>query len=317
MKVVFMGTPDFAVGALEAIIKAGHEVTAVVTQPDKAKGRSGQMQFPPVKECAVKYNIPVFQPIKIKTPEAVDELKKFEADIFVVAAFGQILSKEILDMPRLGCVNIHASLLPKYRGAAPINWCIIDGEKQTGVTIMQMNEGLDTGDILTTSIVDIAEKETAESLFDKLSVAGAELIVKTLPMLEKGEITPIKQDNDKSCYAKIMNKSLGNIDWAQKAEVIERLIRGLNSWPSAYSYFKDKSLKIWSADVVDMANLNVDLELAPGTILAVTKDYFDVACGEGALRICELQLEGKKRMDTKTFLLGNQVEVGMTLKSNR
>lgn len=191
MKVVFMGTPDFAVGALEAIIQAGHEVTAVVTQPDKPKGRSGQMQFPPVKECAVKYGIPVFQPIKVKEPEAVETLRGFEADIFVVAAFGQILSKEILDMPRLGCVNIHASLLPKYRGAAPINWVIIDGEQETGVTIMQMNEGLDTGDMLTKTVVPIKKKETAETLFDKLAKAGAKLIVETLPKLEKGEITPI------------------------------------------------------------------------------------------------------------------------------
>lgn len=317
MKVVFMGTPDFAVGALEAIIKAGHEVTAVVTQPDKPKGRSGQMQFPPVKECALKYNIPVFQPVKIKTAESIEELKKLEADAFIVAAFGQILSKEILEMPKFGCINIHASLLPKYRGAAPINWCIIDGEEQTGVTIMQMNEGIDTGDILTTKVVDIDKKETAESLFDKLAEAGAELIVKTLPMIENGEIIPVKQDSDKASFAKIMNKSLGNIDWSQKAVIIERLIRGLNSWPSAYSYFKDKSLKIWDADVISHDTLKLDTELEPGTILAVTKDYFDVACGEGALRIRELQLEGKKRMDTKTFLLGNQVEIGMKLQSNR
>ena len=207
MKIVFMGTPDFAVGALEAIIKAGHEVTAVVTQPDKAKGRSGQMQFPPVKECAVKYNIPVFQPRKIKAPEAIAELKKFEADIYVVAAFGQILSKEILEMPKYGCVCIHASLLPKYRGAAPINWCIIDGEQETGITIMQMDEGIDTGDILTQKKVTIDEKETAESLFDKLSQAGAELIIDTLPMIERGEVVPVKQDDSLSCYAKIMDKS--------------------------------------------------------------------------------------------------------------
>ena len=164
MKIVFMGTPDFSVGALEALVAAGHEVTAVVTQPDKAKGRSGQMQFPPVKECALKYNIPVFQPVRVKAPEAVEQLRKYEADIFVVAAFGQIVSKEILTMPRLGCVNIHASLLPKYRGASPINWCIINGEKETGVTIMQMDEGVDTGDILTTVTVPIADDETAESL---------------------------------------------------------------------------------------------------------------------------------------------------------
>jgi methionyl-tRNA formyltransferase len=311
MKIVFMGTPDFAVGALEAIINAGYEVTVVVTQPDKPKGRSGQMQFPPVKECAVKYDIPVLQPAKIKTEEAVWELKKFEADIFVVAAFGQILSKEILDMPRLGCVNIHASLLPKYRGAAPINWCIIDGEEKTGVTIMQMNEGLDTGDILNVKEVPIDRKETAETLFDKLSKAGAELIVETLPKLERGEVTPIKQDDAKSSYAKIMHKSLGKIDWTKSAVSIERLVRGLNSWPSAYTYFNGKTVKLWNCDVVDKACGDDKA----GTIVDVGRDYFDVACGDdegrSVLRVLELQLEGKKRMDTKSFLLGNQWKVGM------
>jgi methionyl-tRNA formyltransferase len=307
MRIVFMGTPDFAVGALEAIIKAGHEVVAVVTQPDKPKGRSGQMQFPPVKECALKYNIPVFQPAKIKTPEAVEELRGYSADIFVVAAFGQILSKEILDMPRLGCVNIHASLLPKYRGAAPINWCIIDGEEKTGVTIMQMNEGLDTGDILTVKEVPIDKKETAETLFDKLSVAGAELIVDTLPKLANGEVTPIQQDDSKSSYAKLMHKSLGKVDWTKSAVSIERLVRGLNSWPSAFTSFNGKTVKLWSCDVVS----DTDNKGEAGTIVNVTKDYFDVACGEGVLRVLELQLEGKKRMDTKSFLLGNQWKVGM------
>jgi methionyl-tRNA formyltransferase len=302
-----MGTPDFAVGALEAIIKAGHEVVAVVTQPDKPKGRSGQMQFPPVKECALKYNIPVFQLAKIKTPEAVEELRGYNADIFVVAAFGQILSKEILDMPRLGCVNIHASLLPKYRGAAPINWCIIDGEEKTGVTIMQMNEGLDTGDILTVKEVPIDKKETAETLFDKLSVAGAELIVDTLPKLANGEVTPIQQDDSKSSYAKLMHKSLGKVDWTKSAVSIERLVRGLNSWPSAFTSFNGKTVKLWSCDVVS----DTDNKGEAGTIVNVTKDYFDVACGEGVLRVLELQLEGKKRMDTKSFLLGNQWKVGM------
>jgi methionyl-tRNA formyltransferase len=312
MKIIFMGTPDFAVGALEAIINAGHEVTAVVTQPDKPKGRSGQMQFPPVKECAVKYGIPVLQPVKIKTPEAVEELRHYEADIFVVAAFGQILSKEILEMPRLGCVNIHASLLPKYRGAAPINWCIIDGEEKTGVTIMQMNEGLDTGDILTVKEVLIDKKETAETLFDKLSAAGAELIVETLPKLERGEVTPIKQDDAKSSYARIMHKSLGKVDWSKSAVSIERLVRGLNSWPSAYTSFNGKTVKLWSCDVVDNIVNNKSGEGEPaGTIVNVTKDYFDVLCGDGALRVLELQLEGKKRMDTKSFLLGNQWKPGM------
>ncbi|MBQ3164889.1 MAG: methionyl-tRNA formyltransferase [Lachnospiraceae bacterium] len=306
MKVVFMGTPDFAVGALEAIIEAGHEVTAVVTQPDKPKGRSGQMQFPPVKECAVKYNLPVFQPIKVKEPEAVEELRKYEADIFVVAAFGQILTKEILDMPRYGCVNIHASLLPKYRGAAPIQQAILDGEAETGVTIQQMNEGIDTGDILSTVIVPIDKKETAETLFVKLEEAGAQLIVDTLVKIEKGEITPVPQDHAKASYVKMMKKTLGKIDWNKDAVVIERLVRGLNSWPSAYTFFEGKSLKLWDCDVLEEV-----CDEEPGTIVRVNKDSIDVATGNGVLRILELQLEGKKRMDTKSFLLGNAWKAGM------
>jgi methionyl-tRNA formyltransferase len=305
MKIIFMGTPDYAVGALESIIEAGHEVTLVVTQPDKPKGRKGQVQFPPVKECALKYNIPVFQPVKIKTPEAVAELRKYEADIFVVAAFGQILSREILDMPRLGCVNIHASLLPKYRGASPINWCIIDGEEKTGVTIMQMDSGIDTGDILAVKTVEIDKKETAESLFDKLTKAGAQLIVETLPRLERGEITPIKQDESLSSHTRMMDKALGRIDWKKSAAAIERLVRGLNSWPSAYTSFNGKTLKIWDSEVA-----NSEKAAGYGEIVEVGKDYFDVSCGEGVLRINELQLEGKKRMDTKSFLLGNQLKVG-------
>lgn len=306
MRIVFMGTPDFSVGALEALIEAGHEIAAVVTQPDKPKGRSGQMQFPPVKECALKHGLTVWQPQKIKTPEWVDRLRQLQADIFVVAAFGQILSKEILDMPKYGCVNIHASLLPKYRGAAPINWAIINGEKETGVTIMQMNEGIDTGDMLSHTVVPIAPKETAATLFDKLAKAGAELIVETLPRLETGEIIPVPQDESQASHVKMMSKSLGRIDWNKDAVTIERLVRGLNSWPSAYTYFQEKSVKIWDCDVVENDTTEV-----PGTIIAVAKDSFDVATGKGALRIRELQLEGKKRMDTRTFLLGNQWKAGM------
>ncbi len=308
MKVLFMGTPDFAVGALEAIVNAGHEVVGVVTQPDKPKGRSGQMQFPPVKECALKYDIPVFQPVKIKTPESVEELKRFGADIFVVAAFGQMLSAEILDMPKYGCVNIHASLLPKYRGAAPINQVIIDGEKETGVTIQQMALGCDTGDILTTKVVAIDAKETAESLFDKLAIAGAQLIVETLPKIAAGEITPIPQDESQATHVRKMDKSFGRIDWTKPAVEIERLIRGLNSWPSAYTYYQGKSIKLWEADVVA-----ADVKAEAGSIVEVSKDYFDVATGEGLLRVKELQLEGKKRMDTKSFLLGNQWKAGFRL----
>ena len=308
MRIVFMGTPDFSVGALEALIEAGHEIAAVVTQPDKPKGRSGQMQFPPVKECALKHGLTIWQPQKIKTPEWVERLRELNADVFIVAAFGQILSKEILDMPKYGCVNIHASLLPKYRGAAPINWAIINGEKETGVTIMQMNEGVDTGDMLTRVVVPIAPKETAETLFDKLAKAGAELIVETLPRLEAGEIIPVPQDESQASHVKMMGKSLGRIDWNKDAVSIERLIRGLNPWPSAYTHVHGKTLKIWWAEVVAG-----DETKAPGTVLPGGKGELLVQTGKDALKITELQLEGKKRMDTAAFLRGYTIEEGTNL----
>lgn len=308
MKVLFMGTPDFAVGALEALILSEHEVVGVVTQPDKPKGRGKEMQFPPVKECAVKHNIPVFQPVKVKTAEGVETLRSFGADIFVVAAFGQILSKEILDMPKYGCINIHASLLPKYRGAAPIQWAVIDGEKQSGVTIQQMNEGIDTGDILLKAVVDLEPKETGESLYEKLSKVGAELILQVLPMIEAGTVKPEKQDDSLSTHAGKLDKALGRIDWKKSAVEIERLIRGLNSWPSAYTSLKGKTLKIWEADVVEQKAAG-----EPGSIAEVTKSEMIVNTGEGRLALKSIQLEGKKRMAVKDFLLGYKVEEGEIL----
>ena len=262
MKIVFMGTPDYAATALEAILQAGYEVTGVVCQPDKPKGRSGALAACPVKECALKYNLPVFQPERIKRPEAVAELKKFPADVLVVAAFGQILSEEILTMPKYGCINIHASLLPKYRGAAPIQWCIVDGEKETGVTIMQMDAGIDTGDILFTKKVEITEEETGGSLFDKLSQAGAELIVEALPKIEAGEVNPVKQDEALSNYARMLKKEDGQINWKRPAEEIGRQVRGMDPWPSAYTYYKGKQFKIWKAQAVDGGTEG----LQPGTI---------------------------------------------------
>lgn len=308
MKVIYMGTPDFAVAPLEAIIQAGHEVTAVVTQPDKQKGRGKEVQMTPVKECALRHGIPVLQPVKIKEPEAVAQLKEYPADIFVVAAFGQLLTEEILNMPKFGCVNIHASLLPAYRGAAPIQWVIINGEEKTGVTIQQMAKGLDTGDMLLKKEVMIDAKETGESLHDKLMEAGAQLIVEALPMIEKGEIIPEKQDDALSCYATKLTKSMGYIDFNKDARAIERLIRGLNSWPSAYTTWQGKTLKIWEADVVEK-----EKEASPGEIFAVDKESFTVAAGEGALRITSVQLEGKKKVAVKDFLLGYAIKEGMKL----
>ena len=308
MKIVFMGTPDFAVGALEALVEAGHDVVAVVTQPDKPKGRGKEMQQTPVKECALKHNIDVFQPVKIKTPEAVEVLRGYGAELFVVAAFGQILSKEILDMPKFGCVNIHASLLPKYRGAAPIQWAILDGEKETGVTIMQMNEGLDTGDMLTKVVVPIEDTDTGESLFDKLAEVGAKLLIETIPQIEAGELTPQPQDDSLSTYAKMIKKEMGLIDWKKEAVVLERLVRGMNSWPSAYTHFNGKTLKIWETEIEE-GNRN----MAPGMVAEVTKNSIKVQTGQDVLVLKQIQLEGKKRMDVASFLLGYKVEPGTVL----
>ncbi len=257
MKVVFMGTPDFSVDALEAILTAGHQVPAVVTQPDKPKGRGRGVQVTPVKACAQAHGIPVFQPVKVREKEAVEVLRSYHADVFVVAAFGQILSEEILTMPRYGCVNIHASLLPKYRGAGPIQWAIINGEEKTGVTIMQMDKGIDTGDMLLKTEVMIDPKETGDSLHDKLARAGAELIVEALPKIERGELVPVRQKDEESCYAKMLQKSMGQIDWQQSAKKLDCLIRGLISWPGACTRFRGKNLKIWEEEVASKEALTL------------------------------------------------------------
>lgn len=305
MNIVFMGTPDISVSILDAIVNSRHNVTAVVTREDKPKGRGKEMAFPPVKEYALEHNIPVFQPGKIKSPEAIEILKKYEADIFVVAAYGQILSKEILEMPRLGCINVHTSLLPKYRGSSPIQWAIIEGETETGVTIMQMDEGMDTGDILFTKTVPIDKDETGGSLFDKLAATGADIIADALDLIEKGEVTPIKQDEELATYTKMLNKKLGYIRFVRSAEEIERLVRGLDPWPSTYTYYNDKTLKIWKAEVVDENDPS-----EPGTVVKVDSDAIYVNTTKGILKILELQLEGKKRMKTKDFLLGYKIKPG-------
>lgn len=323
MKIVFMGTPDFAAGALQALIEEGYDITAVVTQPDKAKGRSKELQFSPVKECALRHGIPVLQPRRIKTPEAIAELKQYEADVYIVAAYGQILSREILDMPKYGSLNIHASLLPKYRGCSPIQHVIIDGERETGITIQQMNEGIDTGDILYTKTIAIEADDTFETLHDKLLVLGGEAITEVLPIVEAGRLTPEKQNDEESCYAPMIEKSMGQIDFSKDAIAIDRLIRGMNPWPSAYTFYKGKQLKVWRAMPVegeDVASATIGVQdtqnaanITPGTVTAVTKDYVEVATGKGVIRIYELQLEGKKRMTTHDFLLGVKVQVGESL----
>lgn len=302
MKVIFMGTPDFSVGTLEALIKAGHEVVLAVTQPDKPKGRGKEMQFTPVKECALAHQIPVYQPVKIRDSKCVEELKKYDADVMIVIAFGQILPKEILQMTRYGCINVHASLLPKYRGAAPIQWSIINGETMTGVTTMQMDEGLDTGDMIMKTEIPVEKDETGGSLHDKLAKAGAKLCVETLKAVLEGKAVFEKQGESPTDYAKMLDKKLGQICWEKKAREIERLIRGLSPWPSAYTSWNGKVMKIWKAVEVD-----IQTEAVPGTVVFVEKDGFTVQCGEKGLKILELQIPGKKRMDAGAFLRGYEL----------
>ena len=306
MKIVFMGTPEYAAKSLEAVILSGREVVLVITQPDKPKGRSGELIASPVKECAQRHGIPVFQPERIKRPEAVEELRKYEADVFVVAAFGQILSQEILDMPRLGCLNVHASLLPKYRGASPIQHVILDGEENTGITIMKMDAGIDTGDILYQKEIPIDPKDNYETLCDKLADLGGEAITEALELLEAGELSAVKQDDELSSYAPIIKKEMGRLDFAKPAVSLDRQIRSMTPWPSAFTKWNGKQLKIWKA-----APLAETVKKAvPGEVTHVEKDFFIVSTGEGSLRIEEVQLEGKKRMSCHDFLLGVKVVPG-------
>ena len=316
MKVIFMGTPDFSVGTLEALIEAGHEVVLAVTQPDKPKGRGGKMQYPPVKETALEHGIPVFQPKKIRDPQAIAELEKYSADVMVVIAFGQILPKQILEMTPYGCINVHASLLPKYRGAAPIQWAVSSGEKVSGVTTMQMDEGLDTGDILLVEKYTLDPKETGGSLFDKLAKLGGPMILKVLQMAEEGSLQPQKQDDAQHTYAKRLSKATGQMDFTKPAKELERLIRGLNPWPSAFCFLNGKMLKIWEADVIE-DTVSSDQDTEAGMIVDVAKDSFDVKTKDGLLRVYEVQLEGKKRMRCDAFLRGFSLEKGQQLKSSR
>lgn len=308
MRVVYMGTPEFAVAPLQAMIDAGHEVAAVITQPDKAKGRGKKLQPTPVKEKALEHNIPVYQPEKVKAEDTVELLKSLKPQVIVVAAYGQILPESILNIPEYGCINIHASLLPKYRGAAPIEWAIIDGEEKTGVTTMYMEKGLDTGDMLDKVELAIEPEETGQTLHDKLARVGAELILVTLKKLEDKTASREKQDSSASSYAVMLKKEMGKIDFTQSAESIERRIRGLIPWPCAYTTIDGKVTQIHSAQVK-----RLQTSAAPGEIIEVTKKYFVIACGEDALIIRSLKPEGKKVMDAAAYLNGNKLEAGMTV----
>lgn len=312
MRVVFMGTPDFAVPTLQTLLEH-HEVLAVVTQPDKRKGRGKAMQFTPVKEKALEYNIPVYQPVKVRNDEGFfATMKELNPDIIVVTAFGQILPESILNLSKYGCINVHASLLPKYRGAGPIQWAVINGEKESGVTIMYMEKGLDTGDMLEKVVVPLDPKETGESLHDKLSVAGNEILLKAMKAIENGTAVREKQDDSMSTYAPMFDKSMGEIDWRKDAKELERLIRGLYPWPSAYTHFGTKVMKVFSADVVERQTKEV-----AGTIVEVTKDSIIVQAGNNCLALKEVQLEGKKRMEVKAFLLGYAIKVGEQFKKEK
>ena len=332
MKTVFMGTPDFAAGILQALLDSEYEVTAVFSQPDKPKGRKAVLQAPPVKELALQHKIPVYQPVKIRTEENVQILRDLAPDFIVVAAFGQIIPKSILDIPRFGCLNVHASLLPAWRGAAPIQWAIMNGDRETGVTIMRMDPGLDTGDIITQKTVPIAENETGGSLFDKMMVTGAEEIIKTMRLIEAGEAVYTPQPEQSSTpYAKMLDRKSGLIDWSLPAVQIERMIRGLDPWPGSYTYEHGKMLKIWKAEVLRDVTSG-----EPGEVTEVSADGFRVVTGDGQLKVLEvrdqlignikkvkkqdkilsvleIQPEGKKRMAVDAFLRGYRQTEGELL----
>ncbi len=325
MRIVYMGTPEFAAVALDAIVKE-HEVVAVITQPDKPQGRNRKLVPTPVKVKAQAYDIPVYQPVKIREEESVQMIRDYNPDVIVVAAYGQILPESILNIPKYGCINIHASLLPKYRGAAPIERAIIDGEVMTGVTTMYMEKGLDTGDMIEKAEVPITGEDTGASLHDKLAEAGAALILTTLAKLEAGTVTRTKQDDAQSCYAAMLTKELGRMDFKRPAVELERLIRGLNPWPCAYTTIDGKNVKLYKAEVINLdaqmrqmlqEKSEQTLTFTPGEIVEVTKKYFVIACGEGALRVRNLQPEGKKAMDTSAYLNGNPLKPGMRAGEER
>lgn len=307
MRIVFMGTPDFSVPTLKKLIASRHEVIAVVTQPDKPKGRGKEVQMTPVKETALARDIPVYQPVRAREASFVEEMRRLEPDAMVVIAFGQILSKELLEVPKYGCFNIHASLLPKYRGAAPIQWAVINGDLETGITTMMMDAGMDTGDMLEKLVVPLDPKETGGSLFDKLSLLGGDLILSTLEKAEAGTLVRIPQNHDEATHVKKIEKTLGDIDWTMDAEAIERLIRGLSPWPSAYTRWNGKMLKIWEGDVEPDGEAE---GIPAGQVVEALGDRIRVQTGRGVLNIRSLQLEGKKRMDTAAFLRGYPVATG-------
>ena len=309
MKIIFMGTPDFAASILKALYEADHEIAGVVTNPDRPKGRKGVPVPSDTGALAEAYGLPVLKCARVRDPEAVRWIREKAPDAIVVAAFGQIIPKEILAMPRYGCINVHASLLPAYRGAAPIQHCILDRAKETGVTIMQMDEGLDTGGIFASRTVPVADDETAGSLFDKLAEEGADLLVRTLPGIEDGILSAVPQPAESTTeYAAQITKAMGRIDWTRRAEEIEAQVRGMSPWPSAYTYLDGKMLKIWKARIAEKESA----QEAPGTVLSSPRGTLFISCGSGVLEAEEVQFEGKKRMRTADFLRGYTIRTGIS-----
>ena len=304
-----MGTPEFAVPSLEALIGAGYEVVAAVTQPDRPVGRKKTLTPPPVKVCAQAHGVPVLQFERIRRKEGREALTALQPDLFVTAAFGQILSKAVLDIPRLGTINVHASLLPQYRGSAPINWCIVSGEKKAGVTTMMTNEGIDTGDMLLRDEVEIGENETAEELTERLSSLGAQTLLRTLRALEDGTLVRTPQNEAEASYQPMLSREMGEMDWSRSAQQLHDQVRGLYPWPGAYTTMDGGALKVWVSRISDMKT-----DAAPGAVVkADAKEGLFVACGTGVLQIVELQAPGSKRMNARDYLRGKPMQTGTVL----
>ncbi|MGN1032325.1 MAG: methionyl-tRNA formyltransferase [Intestinibacter sp.] len=309
MKILFMGTPDIASGCLEKLIKEKYDVIGVVTQPDKQVGRGKKIVFSPVKQVAIENNLPVYQPERAKEEAFVKEIKDLNPDVVVVVAYGQLLSKEFLDIPKYGCVNVHVSLLPKYRGAAPINWVIINGEEKTGVSTMFMNEGLDSGDIILQSEFKLDDEITAGELHDWMTLEGSKLLCDTLDLIKEGKAPRTPQNHDEFTYAPIMDKNLGHVDFSKTAREIHNLVRGVNPWPSAYTTYMDKKMKVWKTKILDEKSTK-----EPGTILKVDKEGIRVSTKDKVILITEIQMPNKKRMEVKEFIKGNTLEEGSVLQ---
>jgi methionyl-tRNA formyltransferase len=301
-----MGTPEFACPTLQRLIDRGEHLVAVVTQPDRPKGRGQKPEPPPVKQLAERHAIPVFQPVKVRTPDSVEHIRELAPDVIVVVAFGQILPQSLLDIPRHGCINVHSSLLPRYRGAAPLNWVLINGETETGITTMQMDAGLDTGDMLLVKRTPIDPDEDARSLHDRMALLGAEALAETLDLLMGGKLVPVKQNDAETCYAPLLKKELGEIDWRKSPQEIRNLVRGVTPWPGAYTKLNGLFLKVFRVRTAAGDG-------APGTVLAAGKEGIEVACSGGSVIIEELQLEGKKRLAAREFLAGYAMTPGLRL----